>query len=117
MSNNLFRSYFDSLQINSKVKMVKRSKSLAEQLIENFLENPKANFLDLGNCDLNDSSPELELLSKCTHLTSLSLGIDYYVDNKTLLNTENKEREKTYSRRYPECCRKVLSCCKYETPE
>ncbi|OJJ21241.1 hypothetical protein BKI52_11795 [marine bacterium AO1-C] len=44
--------------------------SLAQRLIEENLKT-KNPYLDLGNCGLNGTEPELELLEKCVHLETL----------------------------------------------
>ncbi len=63
--------------------------SEAEKLILEFQQSTNS-FLDLGNTGLTEDSPELELLSRCTNLKSLSLGSGYYKDAGLEINTDNK---------------------------
>ena len=56
-------------------------KSIAYSLIKECIKN-KSEILDLGNCDLNENSPEIELLIECTHIKVLNLGVWYFMNEK-----------------------------------
>jgi GTPase SAR1 family protein len=77
------------------MEKMQQQKSLAEELIGNNIKSPVP-FLDLGNCSLTDSSPELEMLADCTHLKGLSLGTEYYDESNKQVNTVNTGRQNIF---------------------
>ncbi len=74
----------------AQIRSILKKMSLPELLIrENIIKKEK--FLDLGNCGLNELSKEFDLFNPddFRHLTSLNLGIDYYLDDNPVANTKN----------------------------
>lgn len=70
--------------------------TLASFLIKECVEKNET-FLDLGDCALNDKSQELNELSKCTHLKSLSLGTGYFTDDNVYKQTPNNLTSNTFT--------------------
>lgn len=69
------------------------------ELIKENIEKQNP-FLDLGDCGLDDYSPELELLEDCKHLKGINLGEYYYINDKPVYanNGKNKNLSNSFSK-------------------
>lgn len=70
--------------------MMQQENFIVKELIE---ENKKTKnpFLDLGDCGLDDYSPELESLKECKHLKGINLGEYYYINDKPVYARNSKK--------------------------
>lgn len=72
-------------------------KTLAHSLIEQAILY-ETTVLDLGNCGLNENSPELDLLKNCKSVTVLSFGSHYLSSNYTYVSCANNGLKNNFTK-------------------